>query len=34
VRDGTAVNQNAARMADEVGPLARTAWHFAERAGA
>ncbi|WP_119388940.1 phosphotransferase family protein [Taklimakanibacter lacteus] len=34
VRDGTAVNQNAARMASEVRPLARTAWRFAERAGA
>ncbi len=34
VRDGTASNANAASMADDVGPLARTAWRFAERAGA
>lgn len=34
VRDGTAVNQNASHMASEVRPLARTAWRFAEMAGA
>lgn len=34
VRDGTAANRNAALMASEVRPLAETAWHFAERAGA
>jgi aminoglycoside phosphotransferase (APT) family kinase protein len=34
VRDGTAANQNAAHMASEVRPLARTAWRFAEMAGA
>lgn len=34
VRDGTATSAEAAAMADEVGPLARTAWSFAERAGA
>lgn len=34
VRDGTAVNQNAALMASEVRPLAETAWRFAEKAGA
>ncbi len=34
VRDGTAVNPNAAHMASEVRPLAETAWRFAERAGA
>jgi aminoglycoside phosphotransferase (APT) family kinase protein len=34
VRDGTAVNRNAAHMANEVRPLARTAWRFAEKAGA
>jgi aminoglycoside phosphotransferase (APT) family kinase protein len=34
VRDGTAANQDALRMANEVRPLARTAWRFAEMAGA
>ncbi len=34
VRDGTATNPNAAAMADQVLPLARTAWAYAERAGA
>ena len=34
VRDGTATSQNAAQMASEVRPLARTAWRFAEMAGA
>ena len=34
VRDGTAVNQNAALMASEVRPLAETAWRFAKKAGA
>lgn len=33
VRDGTAANRNAA-LASEVAPPARTAWRFAERAGA
>ena len=34
VRDGTATNANAAMMAKEVGPLARTAWDWALKAGA
>lgn len=34
VRDGTAVNENAALMASEVRPLAETAWRFAKKAGA
>ncbi|MEO1197883.1 MAG: phosphotransferase family protein [Pseudomonadota bacterium] len=34
VRDGTATNANAARMATQVAPLAETGWRFAERAGA
>ncbi len=34
VRDGTAANENAAAMETQVAPLARTAWRFAERAGA
>jgi aminoglycoside phosphotransferase (APT) family kinase protein len=34
VRDGTAVNQNAALMASEVRPLAETAWRFAKKDGA
>ena len=34
VRDGTAANRNAAHMASEVRALARTAWRFAEMAGA
>jgi aminoglycoside phosphotransferase (APT) family kinase protein len=34
VRDGTAVNQNASVMMQEVRPLAQVAWEFAERAGA
>jgi aminoglycoside phosphotransferase (APT) family kinase protein len=34
MRDGTAVNRNAALMAGEVRPLAETAWQFARRAGA
>lgn len=33
VREGTASNENAAAMAGQVRPLARTAWQFAERAG-
>ena len=32
VRDGTAVNPNAAAMEAQVKPLARTAWSFAEKA--
>lgn len=34
VRDGTATNENAPAMEGQVRPLARTAWQFAERAGA
>jgi aminoglycoside phosphotransferase (APT) family kinase protein len=34
VRDGTAVNANAAAMEAQVGPLAETAWSFARRVGA
>ncbi len=34
VRDGTAANTNASAMSRQVQPLAATAWHFAERAGA
>jgi aminoglycoside phosphotransferase (APT) family kinase protein len=34
VRDGTAANPNAAAVADEVEPLADTAWAFAKEAGA
>lgn len=34
VRDGTATNENAAVMADQVRPLAETAWRFAREAGA
>jgi aminoglycoside phosphotransferase (APT) family kinase protein len=34
LRDGTAVNANAALMGAEVRPLAETAWRFARRAGA
>jgi len=34
VRDGTAANPNAARMARQVRPLAECAWRYAERAGA
>jgi aminoglycoside phosphotransferase (APT) family kinase protein len=34
VRDGTAANPHAARMADQVKPLAETGWAFAKRAGA
>lgn len=34
VRDGTAANRNALLMANEVRPLAETAWHFARKAGA
>lgn len=34
VRDGTAANANASTMSRQVQPLAATAWHFAERAGA
>jgi aminoglycoside phosphotransferase (APT) family kinase protein len=34
LRDGTAVNSNAALMATEVRPLAETAWRFAKRVGA
>jgi aminoglycoside phosphotransferase (APT) family kinase protein len=34
VRDGTAANANAALMATQVRPLARTAWEFAKKAGA
>ena len=32
VRDGTAVNPNAAAMEAQVKPLAETAWSFAEEA--
>lgn len=34
VRDGTAANPHAAAMADQVRPLADTAWRFAKAAGA
>ncbi len=34
VREGTATNPNAAAMARQVRPLARTGWAYAERAGA
>jgi aminoglycoside phosphotransferase (APT) family kinase protein len=34
VRDGTAANPHAARMANQVRPLAETGWAFARRAGA
>lgn len=34
VRDGTAANAQAAAMAQQVKPLARTAWSFARKAGA
>ncbi len=34
VRDGTATNENAAAMANQVKPLAETAWGCADRAGA
>jgi aminoglycoside phosphotransferase (APT) family kinase protein len=34
VRDGTAVNAKAAAMADQVLPLAQTAWSFARKIGA
>ncbi|MFN0262619.1 phosphotransferase family protein [Tepidamorphus sp. 3E244] len=34
VRDGTAANANAAAMARQVGPLAKSGWHWAQRAGA
>jgi aminoglycoside phosphotransferase (APT) family kinase protein len=34
VRDGTAANAEAALMAENVRPLARTAWAFARKAGA
>jgi aminoglycoside phosphotransferase (APT) family kinase protein len=34
VRDGTAANPHAARMANQVKPLAETGWAFAKRAGA
>ena len=34
VRDGTAANADAASMAQNVVPLARTAWTFARKAGA
>jgi aminoglycoside phosphotransferase (APT) family kinase protein len=34
VRDGTATNPNAAAMAAQVSPIAKTAWRFAKRAGA
>jgi len=34
VRDGTASNENAPKMAEAVRPLAQMAWAFAERAGA
>jgi aminoglycoside phosphotransferase (APT) family kinase protein len=34
VRDGTANSTNAARDASAVRPLAKRAWHFAQRAGA
>ncbi len=34
VRDGTATNENAATLANQVRPMAETAWRYAERAGA
>ncbi len=34
VRDGTAANPNAARMAEQVEPMAKVAWNFARKAGA
>ncbi|MFT3986041.1 MAG: phosphotransferase family protein [Aestuariivirga sp.] len=34
VRDGTAANAQAASMAEQVEPLAETAWNFARKAGA
>jgi hypothetical protein len=34
VRDGTAANPHAARMADQVKPLAEAGWTFARQAGA
>ncbi len=34
VRDGTAANPNAARMAGQVRPMAEVAWSYARRAGA
>jgi len=34
VRDGTASNENAAAMANEVRPLAAAAWSWAQKAGA
>jgi aminoglycoside phosphotransferase (APT) family kinase protein len=34
VRDGTAANENAAAMANEVRPLAAAAWEWARKAGA
>jgi len=34
VRDGTAVNVNAAAMEGQIVPLAETAWAFAQKAGA
>ncbi|HZY22766.1 MAG TPA: phosphotransferase family protein, partial [Beijerinckiaceae bacterium] len=34
VRDGTASNENAAAMVNEVRPLAAAAWKWAQRAGA
>ncbi len=33
VRDGTAANPNAAKMADQVRPMAEVAWSYAKRAG-
>jgi len=34
VRDGTASSAHAVQMASQVVPLAKTAWHYAEKAGA
>jgi aminoglycoside phosphotransferase (APT) family kinase protein len=34
VRDGTAANPNAARMAEHVRPMAEVAWSYARKAGA
>jgi hypothetical protein len=34
VRDGTANSTHATANADAVIPLAKMAWHYAERAGA
>jgi len=34
VRDGTAANPSAARMAGQVRPMAEVAWSYARRAGA